>query len=91
MSNVTRYVVDFGIDCDPFQQRPNDYAMRVFEYLDIAYEEPYSKLFGAWQWNVEAEIEDKEEFEEWIKEYMDNLYNRDKIRGARWDIRAVGE
>lgn len=78
--------VEFGIDCDPFQQRPEVYAVDVFEKLGVGKSEPYSELFGAWRWQVAKEMTEEawQEFNDWIKSHMDNLYQSDKIRGAVW-------
>lgn len=77
----------FGIDCDPFQQRPDVYAKAVFDKLGVAEIEPYSKMFGAWQWNVKKNMTEEEwkEVNTWMKSEMDRLYGNDKIRGAQWD------
>ena len=78
--------IDFGIDCAPGSPRPDTFAGSVFEYLGVEYHEPYNKFFGAWEWNVDVNMTDKEwdTFDKWMKEKMDNLYENGRIRGARW-------
>lgn len=81
-------IVNFGIDCDPYQQRPNVYAEAVFEKVGIEPVEPECKLFGAWSWSlliVNSKL-NADELSDWIKEYMTGLYVSDKIRGTEWNV-----
>ena len=89
-NNVEIIGVYFCIDCDPYQQRPEVYARKVFEKLGVKESEPVSKLFGAWQWNVDKKLSESEwvEFKDWMKVEMDALYTQGKIRGAQWDKRV---
>lgn len=76
----------FGIDCAPGSIRPSTYAERVFEKLRVDPIEAYSKLFGAWEWEVDVDDNfDYESFKIWMKTEMDELYNTGRIRGAQWD------
>lgn len=76
----------FGIDCAPGTPRPNVYAERVFEKLGVESVDAYSKVFGAWEWQVEVDDNfDFDDFKSWMKNEMDKLYNSGNIRGAQWD------
>lgn len=78
--------VYFGIDCAPATPRPDIYAVKVFEKLSVEPIEPYNKFFGAWEWSVEVTDDfNWDNFKDWIKGYMDNLYEKGYIRGAQWD------
>ena len=75
----------FGIDCAPGTPRPEIYAKRVFEKLGVESVTPYSKCFGAWEWNIELDDTfDFDSFSSWMKSEMDRLYNTGNIRGAQW-------
>ncbi len=57
-----------------------------FEKLGVEPIEAYSKLFGAWEWEVTvSEDFDYEEFKKWMKMEMDRLYEMGHIRGAQWN------
>lgn len=76
----------FGIDCAPGAIRPDVYASGVFKKLGVSPVEPYSKLFGAWEWQVTVDDEfNFKEFNSWMKQEMDTLYAKGSIRGAQWD------
>lgn len=76
----------FGIDCYPGGVRPDEYAKRVFEKLGVEPTEAYSKLFGAWEWEVTVNDDfNYEGFRTWMKTEMDSLYETGRIRGAQWD------
>lgn len=74
----------FGIDCDPFQQRPDTYAMVVFDKIGLNYFEPKSKVFGAWSWKVNKEMTAMEwkELDSFMEKHFNELYDSGKIRGA---------
>lgn len=83
----------FGIDCDPYQERPSVYAKDIFEKAGLEYIEPVSKLFGAWTWRIKKNMTNDEWKE--LKEFMNNhfieLYEGGKIRGSVFNVYKIGE
>lgn len=56
---------------------------RVLEKFGVESVTPYSKCFGAWEWNIELDDTfDFNSFSSWMKREMDRLYNTGNIRGA---------
>lgn len=80
--------VVFGIDCEPCTPRPDVYAKDIFAMLNKEYQEPYSKMFGAWEWEVEVDnCCDIEQKLNCIHERFETLYNQGYIRGAYVNLR----
>lgn len=75
-----------GIDCEPGTPRPELYARTVFTKLETAYIEPYSKLFGAWEWLIPCTKEQWEATLPWLKPHLQELYEQGRIRGAMWEF-----
>ena len=79
-----KIAISFGVDCYPGSPRPDAYAKKVFEYLGLEYINPYSMVFGAWEWEVSIDEDKYHDFDKWMRETMDALYESGRIRGARW-------
>ncbi len=74
-----------GIDCDPWQARPDTYIGGVIK--DLGFEDqltnPASKSFGAWVYEFNVSDEDWNKVVGTIKSRLEALYANDQIRGAR--------
>lgn len=84
-------MMTLGIDCAPGTPRPDRYARIVFDKLKIEYNEPISKCFGAWTWEIDVESDKYTAIKPWLKEYMNELVHKGSIRGAQWDFTGEDE